>query len=483
MHLEQRRLTCVNLATAVILSLGLFLLLNATLWAADASPDDRFVSATGSGTACSQAVPCPLHTALGQAVDGDTVYVGQGIYTGTGGAVLSVTHSISLYGGWDGTITVPPLRDPEIHRTTLDGQGVRHVIFIGDDASPTVDGFVITGGWGEDGGGIHIYGAAPLIQNNVITANHTVTSGSYINGRGGGIYVGGFGNAVISHNLIISNASGYGGGIYHDGSEVITIIADDIIGNRASRRGGGIMVENRADIIQGNVISGNVAGSGGGGGIMIWHAACHVEANRIIRNVAGGGGGISMGNHATPSILNNLVISNSRDGIQVGYSSSSIVNNTIVGSGLSDSGHGINLAGSTSCSSPDCNGGLIINNIVISYNSGIVGFNQITPTIDYNDVWGNLAANYSLPPGVVTGTHNISQDPRFVDPTVDNYHLQTDSPCINAGDPAGVPPAPATDIDGNPRPSCIAVDLGAYEEHEPDCFHIDLPLILRGYGP
>lgn len=482
MYKEKRRFTYVSLGTAVVLSIGLFMLLSATLQAADASPDDLFVSTTGGGTACSQASPCPLHTALGQAVDGDIVYVGQGTYTGTGGAVLTVTHSITLFGGWDGTTAVPPVRDREIHRTTLDGQGGRHVLYIGDDASPTVDGFIITGGWGEDGGGIHIYGAAPLIRNNVITANQTETSGSYIDGRGGGIYVGGFGNAVISHNLIISNASGYGGGIYHNSAGVITIIGNDIIGNRISRRGGGIMVENRADIIQGNVISGNVAGYDGGG-LMIWHAACHVEANHIIRNIASDGGGIGLGNHATPSILNNLVISNSQDGIRVWNSSSLIVNNTIVGGGMSESRYGINLEGMPDCSSPSCNGGVIINNIVVSYNYGIRGLVLITPTIDYNDVWGNLAADYSLPLGVVTGTHNISQDPRFVDPTVDNYQLQTDSPCINAGDLDGVPPAPPTDIVGNPRPGCVRVDMGAYEEPELSCFHTHLPLTLRSYGP
>jgi hypothetical protein len=401
MNLGKYKHIVFSMATGSLLLVGLFLLLNVTSKVAHAAPGFLFVSPSGSGD-CSQGNPCDLQTALGTTSDGDTIYIAGGVYTGSGGAVVTVTHSLYLYGGWDGTITMPVVRDPDVYPTTLDGEDMRRVVYISGNISPTIDGLIVTGGKAPDGGGVYIYDASPIIQNNVITANRTITS-TYDDGRGGGIFVGGASNAIIAQNHILSNTSGYGSGIYHHGSMTITITTNEIVDNVASYRGGGIMVERRSDIIQANVISGNTAASDGGG-MLIWAAAPHVEANRITGNSANNGGGISMGNNATPSLLNNLVISNTRSAIYVSASSPIVVNNTIVGSGLTDSGYGFDLRSSSDCTPPYCTTGSITNNIIVSYGVGIFGTGVITPVIDYNDVWGNTTADYSLPVGVVTGT-------------------------------------------------------------------------------
>jgi hypothetical protein len=44
-----------------------------------------------------------------------------------------------------------------------------------------------------------------------------------------------------------------------------------------------------------------------------------------------------------------------------------------------------------------------------------------------------------------------------------DYHLQTESPCINAGDPNYVPEPDDTDLDGRPRVIGGRIDMGAYE--------------------
>lgn len=459
MNLNRYKNMVFSLTAGGLLLVGAFLSLNGAPQIALAGPGDLFISPTASGD-CSQGSPCDLQTALGASTDGDTLYMAEGVYTGSGGAVITVTNSIAIYGGWDGTTTTPVVRDPGAYPTSLNGDDTRRVLYISGHSSPTIDGLIITGGKAPDGGGVYIYDASPIIQNNVIRANRTVTAGTYEDGRGGGIFVGGVSNAIIAQNRILSNTSGYGGGVYHNGTTTISITANEIVGNVTSHRGGGIVIVRSPDMVQANVISGNTA-AGDGGGMLIWDAAPQVEANRIVGNSAASGGGISMGNNATPSLLNNLLISNTQDGVLITSSSPVMINNTIVGSGPSDSGEGICLLSSSSCSPPYCTTGKYMNNIVVSYEVGIYGSGPIDPVIDYNDVWGNTT-DYSLPAGVVSGTHNISLDPLFTNPAADDYHLQSGSPCINAGDNEAQD-LPATDIEGNPRISCGTVDMGAYE--------------------
>jgi len=89
-------------------------------------------------------------------------------------------------------------------------------------------------------------------------------------------------------------------------------------------------------------------------------------------------------------------------------------------------------------------------------------------TIDYCDVRGGLNGDYFGGNKCAIGTGVISQDPSFVNPASD-FHLQGDSPCIDAGTDAGV----YIDLDGRTRPVDIPYvnnngdepefDMGAYE--------------------
>ena len=61
-----------------LMLLVLSLLVSSPLWAAT-----RFVSPSGSGSACSSGAPCSRATAISQAVAGDTITLADGTYSGT----------------------------------------------------------------------------------------------------------------------------------------------------------------------------------------------------------------------------------------------------------------------------------------------------------------------------------------------------------------------------------------------------------------
>ncbi len=143
--------------------------------------------------------------------------------------------------------------------------------------------------------------------------------------------------------------------------------------------------------------------------------------------------------HSSPLITNNFIVRNKEVGIYIGWEDSEgtrIINNTIVDNGYDG----------VWCykSSPE-----IKNNIIVENSYGICAIYGAIPRISYNDVWGNSEDYNSQTGGVAApGTGDISADPAFAD----NYYLNAESPCIDAGDPNPV----YNDTDGTRN------DMGAY---------------------
>jgi hypothetical protein len=168
----------------------------------------------------------------------------------------------------------------------------------------------------------------------------------------------------------------------------------------------------------------------GGGGGMYNTGSSPVVTNCVFAgNVSSGamgpGGGISCQGNSSPTLLNNTIVGNT-----------------------AFLGGGIYCSGSSTA---------IINNI-IAFNSGGIYATGCTPTLSCNDVYMNDQDYY----GVLTGPGDISLDPLFVNRAAGNYHIQTGSPCINAGDDTSRT-LPATDMDGEDRIEGNTVDMGADE--------------------
>jgi hypothetical protein len=474
------RLT-LSILVAGLLAGALWWLASGSPGAVHATAGTLFVKPAGSGTACTQAAPCTLQTAAAQALAGDLVYLAAGTYLGAGpGAVVTVTGGYTLYGGWDGVAAGQVRRDPNVYRSVVDGQNVRQGVHISGTFTAGLDGLTITSGIAPEGGGVYVRWTTVFIRNNVITACQTITFTGWDSGAGGGIFLQYAGPGVIANNVIANNISGYGGGICDRDSTGMTVEGNEIRANVARKRGGGMLISDAWDIVRGNLVTNNSA-AGDGGGALLWDSDSGVEGNRFLNNSAPAGAGLSLGNGCQANLINNWIIQSSGDGIYEEYSSPRIVNNTIVGNATPGMGSGIRIYTSGGHSPPYAMVEGITNNIVSGFSYGIVAGGPVTPTLDYNDVWNNRVRNYDLPAHVVSGTHSIAAHPRLVNPAQGECHLRSDSPCINAGDPSGVPPAPPVDIDGDARPLDGRVDIGADEFA--GFWLAFLPLLRRGSAP
>ena len=218
--MPMRRLAgrCLSVVLAVT---GLLLAFQAVRAATAFSSQPRFVSTSGSGIQCHQLAPCALPIALFLANPGDTLYLEQGTYTGSGAAVITVTVSITLFGGWSGNPTGRPMVDPAAYPTRIDGEGSRRGIFIGSGITPTVDGLVIQNGNATGlvagcslynaagcGGGIFVDHAAAQILNNTFFGNAAlITTTDLVEGYGGGLLLEWADGSVISGNVFLKNSA------------------------------------------------------------------------------------------------------------------------------------------------------------------------------------------------------------------------------------------------------------------------------------
>jgi hypothetical protein len=331
--------------------------------------------------------------------DGDTVIV-------AGGTYLENTHfrgkKVRLTSG-------DPLDGHVVAATILDGNKAGSVVtFLGtEDETCVLEGFTIRNGMTMSGYGAGIRGATwdaqtrATIRNNVITGN--VAYGSNSDGYGGGVA---FCDGLIRKNTITNNSARAGGGLYHcDG------------------------------IIENNTISTNHTDYGGGG---LLECSGVIRKNIISHN---GGGGAS---DCDGAILNNAIVLNSASSIGGGLSEcdGTIQNNTIAGNYSGEEAGGLAYCAGT------------IRNCIIWDNWTYSRWQQLhscsAPSFSCIQGWPDRSRG------------NINRDPLF-QRKAEDYHLQPDSPCIDAGVNFYGDVWPQHDLDGLCRLAGQRVDMGCYE--------------------
>lgn len=393
-------------------------------------PGDRF---TAPGNLHAQApyttwttAAARIQDAVDAAPDNATVWAAPGIYRGfepwndpsASVQVAALTRPVTLRGA------------VERERVILDGFGLRRGLLI-NHADATVRGLTVTNGFSStaDGGGVRLLNG--LLEDCRVVGNTTF-------GRhGGGVFASGAGSMIVSCEIVDNAALG----------------PPD-----AGASGGGLRLES-GPTVRDTLIMGNRAPiyPGNGGGLSIRLGAT-LEHCRILNNTAEDGymtGGIFA--HGNVLLRNCLIAGNGRGR----------VNDS---AGIGSHAHGALNLQAVNCTIAGNHGAAI----ATAFGGGNF---YLTNTI----AWGNAAAGITTASGVMemvnclvsstagmtAGSGNLVEDPRFVAAVNGNFRLLADSPAIDAG--LNQPwMTDATDLDGNPRITGNAVDLGAYEHQGTD---------------
>ena len=316
-----------------------------------------------------------------------------------------------------------------------------------------IDGCSFVGNWTDNSGGA-------LAAGNTTVVTDTVFSGNTAGTDGGAISIGDADVQLID-TVLTDNAADNGGAVAIWAGATLNIVGGAITGNVASGSGGGLHVSDPSTTATasgwvhaiGATISENQARQGGGLAVESAMASIEIVQTDITHNVGIASGGGMWLVAGAGEMSNVLITGNTTYGpggaLYLENSDLALTNATIADNTAYGQGGALYIVGDPAAP-------MSMTNSIVSNNSGVYGIYETggsTPTFAYNDVQGSMVADYGGTLADPTGTDgNLSVDPLFTDPSLDDYTLQPTSACIDAGDPA----SEFYDPDGTPN------DMGAY---------------------
>jgi hypothetical protein len=285
----------VPLLVAVLAPLGA---LGVIATPAGAAGNTWYVSASGSGSACTMVAPCATVTqALSLAGSGDTIEV-----AGTIADNVNVTSSVTIT-QWPGQAAA-----------VLNGGGaLGSLITVNSGLNVTLSGLTIENGSanGLGGGGVFDQSGTVTITHSVVENNTALTTAIFGGGgilvaggsltlddssvegntasfEGGGLFNTG-GTVIVNDSTISDNsATGYGGGISNGFGQIGSLTMNDstVAGNSAGAQGGGIF-NIRALTVTDSTFSANSAPAGQGAGILDIAGGATTLAGTILATPSG----------------------------------------------------------------------------------------------------------------------------------------------------------------------------------------------------
>ena len=451
----------------------------------DASPHTPISPYTSWTTAATN-----IQYAISAASFADTILVNDGVYKY--GTIINVSGNTRVF-TMNKHLTMQSVNGPEV--TIIQGStnaltSVVRCVFLTDGS--VLSGFTLTNGVTDlGGGGVYCDKPSCIVTNCIIVGNY----GRNINNGGGAR------GGILLNCLLTNNAADLdGGGAYSN-----TLINCTLVSNRADNGGGAyacvltncLLVANTATYLGGggaawsaleNCTVSNNATTGNGGGLYICSASDSlISSNRSGSAGRGGGayltdsttvlnrcvlqnnyspsdGGGACGNTYAPGgLLTNCIIVGNTTGssAQGGGAANVVLNNCLVTGNSARYGAGVASSLGNNCT--------VVGNLAIgtgygagaysaTLNNSIIYFNQAITNADlFNCALTNCCTPSLAYPAIV---NSFTNDPLFNDPNGD-FHLQWNSPCINAGNNSFA--TFTNDLDGNPRTVGGTVDVGAYE--------------------
>lgn len=371
-----------------------------------------------------------IQDAVDASAPGDQVLVTNGVYATGGRAVYHImTNRVAI----DRAISVQSVSGPEV--TIIEGwqvpgskigEGAIRCIYLTNGAS--LSGFTLKDGAtrngafdftrGSTGGGVLCESTNAMVSNCIFRGNAA--------DAGGGASFGTLNNCTLSGNW----ANLEGGGAYESTLNKCTFVSNSV----SSFGSGGGAYNARLNHC---IVKGNSAGLGGGVASDSTYSSS-LNFCTLANNSAFESGGGAYG-----STLNDCTLKGNSAPTGGGASGISTLNNCVL-TGNSATSEGGGTYGST------------LYNCIVFFNTAANGANY------YQD---DLYYCCTTPPPT-SGVGNITNAPLFLNMNGwSNLRLQSNSPCINAGNNDYV--TNSTDLDGRPRSVGGTVDMGAYEFQGP----------------